>query len=360
MTTHRIKVMIVDDSAVVRQTLGQIVQSDGQLELVGAHSNPLFAMKALEQVWPDVLVLDVEMPGMDGITFLKTLMKTKPLPVIICSSLTTKGAAMTLEAMAAGAVEIIAKPTAGLKAHLHSIGSEMLIAIKAAAKANMNRVFQRTIADEKNTLIKTAQQLLLSTENVAMQQTTDRIIALGTSTGGTQVLEFICRALPVTVPGIVVVQHMPEAFTRAFAERLDKCSVVTVKEAENNERILPGHVYIANGGLHLQIRRQGAYYYTMLKDGPAVSRHKPSVNVLFDSVASSAGKNAIGVILTGMGDDGARGLLTMRQAGAVTYAQDEHSCVVYGMPKEAVKAGAVQHILPLDQIAEVLAAIRAA
>lgn len=360
MSTHRIKVMIVDDSAVVRQTLGQIVQSDTQLELVGAHSNPLFAMKALEQVWPDVLVLDVEMPGMDGITFLKTLMKSKPLPVIICSSLTTQGAAMTLEAMAAGAVEIIAKPTAGLKAHLHSIGSEMLIAIKTAAKANMNRVFQRPILDDKTTLIKTAQQLLLSTENVAMQHTTDRIIALGTSTGGTQVLEFICRALPVTVPGIVVVQHMPEAFTRAFAERLDKCSVVTVKEAENNERILPGHVYIANGGLHLQIRRQGAYYYTMLKDGPAVSRHKPSVNVLFDSVASSAGKNAIGVILTGMGDDGARGLLSMRHAGAVTYAQDEHSCVVYGMPKEAVKAGAVQHILPLDQIAEVLAAIRAA
>lgn len=354
-----IKVMIVDDSAVVRQTLGQIVQSDAQLELVGAHSNPLFAMKALEQLWPDVLVLDVEMPGMDGITFLKTLMKTKPLPVIICSSLTTKGAEMTLEAMTAGAVEIIAKPTAGLKAHLETIGSQMLAAIKTAAKANVKRLVNLPRADVQTNLIKTAQQLLLSTEHVAMQQTTDRLIAIGTSTGGTQVLEFLCRALPVTVPGIVVVQHMPEAFTRAFAERLDKCSAVTVKEAENNERVLPGHVYIANGGMHLQVRRQGAYYYTMLKDGPAVSRHKPSVNVLFDSVASSAGKNAIGVILTGMGDDGARGLLTMRQAGAITYGQDEQSCVVYGMPKEAFKLGAVQHILPLADIVELLCSIKA-
>lgn len=359
MSKPLIKVMIIDDSAVVRQTLGQIVQSDAQLELVGAHSNPLFAMKALEQVWPDVIVLDVEMPGMDGITFLKTLMKTKPVPVIICSSLTTKGAAMTLDAMAAGAVEIIAKPTAGLKSHLESIGSEMIMAIKTAAKANVKRSFQRTPSDNNATLVKTAQQLLLSTENTALQQTTDRLIAIGTSTGGTQVLEFICRALPVTVPGIVVVQHMPEAFTRAFAERLDKCSAVNVKEAEHNERILPGHVYIANGGLHLQIRRQGAFYYTVLKDGPAVSRHKPSVNVLFDSVASSAGKNAIGVILTGMGDDGARGLLAMRQAGAVTYGQDEQSCVVYGMPKEAVKLGAVQHTLSLEHIVELLRAIKA-
>lgn len=359
MSKPLIKVMIIDDSAVVRQTLGQIVQSDSGLELVGAHSNPLFAMKALEQVWPDVIVLDVEMPGMDGITFLKTLMKTKPIPVIICSSLTTKGAAMTLDAMAAGAVEIIAKPTAGLKNHLVSIGSEMITAIKTAARANIKRSFYRSASNDTASLVKTAQQLLLSTENTALQQTTDRLIAIGTSTGGTQVLEFICRALPVTVPGIVVVQHMPEAFTRAFAERLDKCSAVTVKEAENNERVLPGHVYIANGGLHLQIRRQGAYYYTTLKDGPAVSRHKPSVNVLFDSVASSAGKNAIGVILTGMGDDGARGLLAMRQAGAVTYGQDEQSCVVYGMPKEAVKLGAVQHSLSLEQITDILCTIKA-
>ncbi|MDP5187951.1 protein-glutamate methylesterase/protein-glutamine glutaminase [Alishewanella sp. HL-SH05] len=359
MNNSPIKVMIIDDSAVVRQTLGQIVQSDMQLELIGAHSNPLFAMKALEQVWPDVIVLDVEMPGMDGITFLKTIMKSKPLPVIICSSLTTKGAAMTLDAMAAGAVEIIAKPTAGLKNHLKSIGSEMLTAIKIAAKANVKRNVFRTGNEENASLVKTAQQLLLSSENTALQQTTDRLIAIGTSTGGTQVLEYICRALPISVPGIVVVQHMPEAFTRAFAERLDKCSAVTVKEAENNERILPGHVYIANGGVHLQIRRQGAFYYTLLKDGPAVSRHKPSVNVLFDSVASSAGKNAIGVILTGMGDDGARGLLAMRQAGAVTYGQNEQSCVVYGMPKEAAKLGAVKHSLALEQITEILCKIKA-
>lgn len=357
--SEQISVMIVDDSAVVRQTLGQIVQSDNSLALIGAHSNPLFAMKAMEQKWPDVLVLDVEMPGMDGITFLKTLMKSRPLPVIICSSLTTQGAALTLEAMAAGAVEIIAKPTAGLKAHLESIGREMLCAIKTAAKAKVSKLGQDKVLSAPVNLLQTAQQLLLKSENVAMSHTTDKIIAIGTSTGGTQVLEHICRALPVTVPGIVVVQHMPEAFTRAFADRLNNCATVTVKEAENNERILSGHVYIANGGMHLQIRRQGAFYYTVLKDGPAVSRHKPSVNVLFDSVATSAGKNAVGVILTGMGDDGARGLLAMRQAGAMTLGQDEESCVVYGMPKEAVKLGAVQHVLSLNHITELLVATRA-
>lgn len=359
MTEQAIKVMVVDDSAVVRQTLGQIIQSDRGMSLIGAHSNPIFAMKAIEQQWPDVVVLDVEMPGMDGITFLKTLMKSRPTPVIICSSLTTKGASTTLEAMAAGAVEVIAKPTAGLKAHLQEIGSAMLQAIRAAAKANVKPLTRFDNEAQPGALLKTAQQLLLKAEHTAMAQTTDRIIAIGTSTGGTQALEFLCRSLPVTVPGVVVVQHMPESFTRAFAERLDKCSAVKVKEAEHNEKILPGHVYIANGGLHLQIRRQGAFYYTVLKDGPAVSRHKPSVNVLFSSVASNAGKNALGFMLTGMGDDGARGMLEMRQAGATTYAQDEQSCVVFGMPKEAIKIGAVQHILPLEQIASTMAAIKA-
>ncbi len=360
MSESKIKVMIIDDSAVVRQTLGQIVQSDNGLELIAAHSNPLFAMKSIDTNWPDVIVLDVEMPGMDGITFLKTLMKTKAIPVIICSSLTTKGAATTLEAMAAGAVEVIAKPSAGLKTHLEQMGSEMLQAIRAAAKANIKRVLMNEGAGRRDSLLHTAQELLLSAENTAMSRTTDRLIAIGTSTGGTQALEFICRNLPVTVPGIVVVQHMPEAFTRAFAERLDKVSAVKVKEAEHNEKILPGHVYIANGGLHLQVRRQGAFYYTVLKDGPAVSRHKPSVNVLFNSVAGCAGKNAIGMILTGMGDDGAKGLLEMRQAGAVTYGQDEESCVVFGMPKEAIKLGAVQHVYSLEQLTNFLATVKAA
>ena len=359
MSTPTIKVMVVDDSAVVRQTLGQIIQSDPSLQLLGAHSNPLFAMKVIESNWPDVLVLDVEMPGMDGITFLKTLMKNHPLPVIICSSLTTKGASTTLEAMAAGAVEIIAKPTAGLKSHLESIGGELLRAIKGAATARVRSVFSPAASQRSNTLLQTAQQLLLANENTAMQQTTDRIIAMGTSTGGTQALEYLCRHLKATVPGIVVVQHMPQTFTKAFAERLNKISEATVKEAEHNERVLPGHVYIANGGLHLQVRRQGAFYYTVLKDGPPVSRHKPSVNVLFNSVASCAGKNAIGILLTGMGDDGARGLLDMRQAGALTYGQNEESCVVYGMPKEAHKLGAVQHVLSLEQIGLLLSELKA-
>ena len=360
MSENKIKVMIIDDSAVVRQSLGQIVQLDPSLELIGTHSNPLFAMKAIEQNWPDVIVLDVEMPGMDGITFLKTLMKSRAIPVIICSSLTTKGAATTLEAMAAGAVEVIAKPTAGLKAHLEQIGSEMLSAIKAAAKANVKKIMSLSTAHQSPSLLQTAQEILLGAENTAMTHTTDKLIAIGTSTGGTQALELLCRQLPITVPGIVVEQHMPEAFTRAFAERLDKLTAVKVKEAEHNEKILPGHVYIANGGLHLQVRRQGAFYYTVLKDGPAVSRHKPSVNVLFNSVANSAGKNAVGMILTGMGDDGARGLLEMRQAGATTFAQDEESCVVFGMPKEAIKIGAVQHIYSLQQLATILANLKAA
>lgn len=362
MAAQRIKLMIVDDSAVMRQTLSQIFASDAELEVIGAHSNPIFAMNAMQQLWPDVIVLDVEMPGMDGITFLKTLMKTNPLPVIICSSLTVDGAATTLEALQAGAIEIIAKPLGGLKAHFASMAHEMVRAVKSAARANVRgslRISSGVIDGAvKEGLLKNAQQQLQAVAGKAMSETTDRIIAIGTSTGGTQALDYLVQQLPITVPGIVVVQHMPEAFTKAFAERLDKCSVVTVKEAEDNERILPGHVYIARGGRHLEIRRQGAYYYSVVKDGAPVSRHKPSVNVLFSSVATHAGKNAFGFILTGMGDDGARGLLEMRNVGARTYAQDEASCVVFGMPKEAIKLGAVQQTESLSDLAKLMAAIK--
>ncbi|MBU2112291.1 MAG: chemotaxis response regulator protein-glutamate methylesterase [Gammaproteobacteria bacterium] len=350
-----INIMIVDDSAVVRQTLTQIFQSDAALSVLGAYSNPLFAIRAMEERWPDVLILDVEMPGMDGITFLRSLMRTQPLPVIICSSLTTKGASTTLEAMAAGAVEVIAKPVSGLKDHLETIARDMIQSVKTAASAKVSAI---SVKSPGTSLMNNAQQLMLQQTDKSMTCTTDHVLAIGTSTGGTQALEYLLCSLPVTVPAIVIVQHMPEAFTRAFAERLDKVSSIRVKEAEHNERILPGHAYIARGGVHLQIRRQGAFYYTVVKDGPAVSRHKPSVNVLFSSVAQQAGANASGYLLTGMGDDGARGLLEMKNAGAKTYAQDEASCVVFGMPKEAIKLNAVDHIQSLQQIGQTISALK--
>ncbi|MEE2002298.1 chemotaxis response regulator protein-glutamate methylesterase [Alkalimonas sp. MEB108] len=352
----RIKVMIVDDSAVVRQTLSQILASDGQLEVVGAHSNPIFAMKAMELLWPDVLVLDVEMPQMDGITFLRSIMKSKPLPVIICSSLTTQGASTTLEAMSAGAIEVISKPTSGLKDYLQQMAPAMIAAVKTAAQVKMASVVHvsKTLNRPVKHLTTVAHDLQEQRQSTAMSATTDQLIALGTSTGGTQALEYLLPRLPITAPGMLVVQHMPAAFTKAFAERLNTLSTVLIKEAEHNERILSGHVYIANGGLHLEIRRQGAFYYTVLRDGPLVSRHKPSVNVLFNSVAKYAGKNAMGILLTGMGDDGARGLLQLRESGAATIAQDEASSVVFGMPKEAIKIGAASEVLSLSQILDVI------
>lgn len=348
--------MIVDDSAVVRQTLSKLLSLDKEIEVVGAHSNPIFAMKAMELLWPDVVILDIEMPQMDGITFLRSIMKSNPTPVIICSSLTTKGAATTLEAMSAGAVEVIAKPTLGLKQHLEQLAPSMITSVKTASKVKISAVVNvgKTLRKPTENLRTAAQTYQRQRQAAAMSATTDKLIALGTSTGGTQALEYLLPQLPIAIPGIVVVQHMPATFTKAFAERLNRLSSVKIKEAESNERILPGHVYIANGGLHMEIKRKGAFYYTVLRDGPLVSRHKPSVNVLFNSVAKCAGKNAMGILLTGMGDDGARGLLQMRESGAATIAQDEASCVVFGMPKEAIKIGAASHVLSLSQILGVI------
>ncbi len=351
----RIKAMVVDDSAVVRQVVGSLLSADPGIALIGAHSDPLFAQRAMEKEWPDVIVLDVEMPRMDGITFLRQIMSTRPTPVIICSTLTTQGAPTTMEALQAGAFEIVEKPTSGLKDHLQSQGQKLVATVKAAASANM-RALSRRIAPARDaqaaspTLSEGAVRHVLPTR--AMVETTDRIVAIGTSTGGTQALELLLARLPVTAPGIVVVQHMPEHFTQTFAARLDSVCEIRVKQAEDGERVLPGQALIAPGGRHLQVRRQGAYYHAVVKDGPPVSRHRPSVNVLFGSVAQAAGRNAIGIIMTGMGDDGARGLLEMHQAGAVTFAQDEASCVVFGMPKEAIKLGAADEVLPLDDLHE--------
>jgi two-component system chemotaxis response regulator CheB len=349
-----VRVMVVDDSAVVRQVLGRLFTDAPGFELVGTCSDPVFAQRAMAADWPDVVVLDVEMPRMDGITFLRQIMSTRPTPVVICSTLTTRGAPTTLQALQAGAFEIVEKPTAGLRDHLQSQGRRLLEVVASAAGANLQALARRAQAAAQPA----ADGAALAGPDAAprpplpssMVQTTDRIVAIGTSTGGTLALEDMLTQLPVTAPGIVIVQHMPEHFTLSFAERLNSVCQIRVKQATDGERVLAGLALVAPGGRHLQVRRQGAYYYAVVRDGPPVSRHRPSVNVLFSSVAQHAGRNAVGIIMTGMGDDGARGLKEMRDAGAATIAQDEASCVVFGMPKEAIKLGAADRVMALDQI----------
>jgi two-component system chemotaxis response regulator CheB len=345
-----IKVVIIDDSAVVRQVLTQQLQGHPDIQLIGSARDPIFGMQLLQKQWPDVIILDIEMPRMDGITFLKKLMTEHPTPVIICSTLTDSGANVTMEAMASGAVDIITKPKAGLKTFLEESQARLLQSIRAAAKASVGKMQLSKRPKILPIQPKYSADEVLTPSLRAMDETTDRVVAIGTSTGGTHALEQVLTVLPRTAPGIVIVQHMPEQFTSAFANRLNGLCQVLVKEAENNDRVTPGVVLIANGGKHLLLKRSGAQYRVELKDGPLVSRHKPSVDVLFRSVAIAAGKNALGIIMTGMGDDGAKGLLEMHQAGARTIAQDEQSCVVYGMPKEAVKLGAVDRQVALDDI----------
>jgi two-component system, chemotaxis family, protein-glutamate methylesterase/glutaminase len=345
----KIRVLVVDDSAVVRQVLLAIFSETPDIEVMGVASDPIFAMDKLSREWPDVIILDVEMPRMDGITFLKKIMAERPTPVVICSSLTQKGAETTLQALAAGAVEIITKPTSGLKSFLLESATELVAAIRAAANANVKNLGKRSLLPQPAPRL-SADAVLPAANGHAMAQTTERIVAIGTSTGGTQALEALLTVLPRVCPGIVIVQHMPEKFTASFAERLDGLCQIEVREAKNNDRILPGLALIAPGGKHMLVSRSGAYYFVQVVDGPHVNRHRPSVDVLFRSVAKFAGKNATGIIMTGMGDDGARGLKEMLVAGSSTVAQDESSCVVFGMPKEAIKLGAAQRILPLQEI----------
>ncbi|WP_036234244.1 protein-glutamate methylesterase/protein-glutamine glutaminase [Marinobacterium litorale] len=343
-----IKVLVVDDSAVVRQVLVSLLSEVRDIDVIGAASDPIFAMKKMAQTWPDVIVLDIEMPRMDGITFLKKLMAERPTPVVICSTLTERGAEVTMQAMASGAVDIITKPKSGLKGFLQDSKTELVSAIRGAAVARMSRMKGSSPAEDRS--VKLTADRVLPPASSRVIETTDRIVAIGTSTGGTQALEAVLTRLPSSAPGIVVVQHMPAQFTRAFAQRLDSLCQVRVKEGENNDRVIPGQVLIAPGGRHMLLRRSGAQYRVEVKDGPLVSRHRPSVDVLFRSVASAAGRNALGIIMTGMGDDGARGLLELHQTGARTLGQNEASCVVYGMPKEAFKLGAVDKELPLSEI----------
>jgi two-component system chemotaxis response regulator CheB len=348
-----IKVMVVDDSAVVRQVVAGLLGAAPGVQVIAAVADPLLAMERMKQQWPDVIVLDVEMPRMDGITFLRKIMSERPTPVVICSTLTEKGAKTTLEAMAAGAVAIVTKPKLGLKQFLTEASDDLVATVKAAARANVRRLATRAEAPLLAATAKnTADVILAAASPRAMTQTTERVVAIGTSTGGTQALEEVLTALPRVCPGIVIVQHMPEKFTAAFAARLDSVCRITVKEAENNDRVVPGRALIAPGGRHLLLKRSGAQYIVEVVDGPLVNRHRPSVDVMFRSVAKSAGVNALGVIMTGMGDDGAAGMLEMRNAGARTVAQDEESCVVFGMPKEAIKRGGVERTLPLSSMAQ--------
>ena len=344
-----IKVMVVDDSAVVRKVMSATLERDPDIRVIGTAPDPLFAIDKMRRDWPDVITLDIEMPRMDGITFLGKLMAERPTPVVICSSLTTKNAETTLQALAAGAVAIITKPGLGVGDFLKDSSDDLIAAVKSAARANMGAV-QRS-AQARAPVRAPGSGVTPAAPRLAMAQTTERLVAIGTSTGGTVALEQLLTALPRVAPGIVIVQHMPEMFTAAFAARLDGLCDISVQEARNGQRVLPGLALIAPGGKHMQLARSGAQYVVEVKDGPPVNRHRPSVDVLFRSVAKYAGRNAMGVIMTGMGDDGARGLKEMHDAGAYTLAQDEASCVVYGMPKEAVKHGGVDRSLPLSALA---------
>jgi two-component system, chemotaxis family, protein-glutamate methylesterase/glutaminase len=343
-----INVLVVDDSAVVRQVLTSVLNDAPDINVYATASDPIFAQTQMQKKWPDVVVLDIEMPRMDGLTFLRQLMHEQPTPVIICSSLAEKGAELTLQALAAGAIDIITKPQLGVKDFLLDAKHLIWQTVRAAAGAHLGRARhadpQKLSAGVKPSAV----------DLVSMTSTTDSIIVIGTSTGGTQALEEILSKTPRTCPGIAVVQHMPEKFTAAFASRLNSLCEVDVKEAESGDRLIPGRVLIAPGGHHLEVQRSGAQYIAKVFRGPSVNRHCPSVDVLFRSAARAAGQNAMGIIMTGMGDDGARGLLEMRQAGCRTIAQDENSCVVFGMPKEAIQLGAAKEVMPLSQISAVL------
>ncbi|WP_410499389.1 protein-glutamate methylesterase/protein-glutamine glutaminase [Chitinibacter sp. S2-10] len=354
-----IKVMIVDDSSVVRLVMQDVLIKYRDINVIGTAPDPIFALSKMQNDWPDVIVLDIEMPRMDGITFLKQIMSTRPTPVIICSTLTERGADITIEALAAGAVTIITKPTLGLRNFLEESSNQLISAIREAAVAKVRAPAVRGSVSQLNHERMsgpklTADAIMEAPSTDRHLPTTEKIIALGTSTGGTQALEVVLQALPATCPGIVIVQHMPEKFTQSFANRLNSICAIEVCEAKNNDRIVPGRALIAPGGKHMLVKRSGAQYHVEVIDGPLISRHRPSVDVLFRSVAKSAGKNAIGVIMTGMGDDGARGLKEMHDVGASTYAQDEQSCVVFGMPKEAIGMGGVDHIVSLDKISQVI------
>jgi len=343
-----IKVLIVDDSALIRSLLTEIINKQSDMVVVGTAPDPLVAREKIKALNPDVLTLDVEMPKMDGIAFLEKLMRLRPMPVVMVSSLTEKSSTITLHALELGAFDFVTKPKIDIRNGLQEYAEELTDKIRGAAKARLIKpIFRNTtnlLLNQKNNA-----DVVLASEHHTFS-TTEKVILLGASTGGTEALKAFLVDMPADCPGILITQHMPEAFTKTFAKRLDSLCRIAVKEAEHGERVLPGHAYLAPGNRHLLMKRSGANYITELSDGPPVSRHRPSVDVLFRSAANCAGKNAIGIIMTGMGDDGAAGMLEMHQAGACTLAQDERSCVVFGMPKEAIARGGVDEIVPLQDL----------
>jgi two-component system chemotaxis response regulator CheB len=345
---QKIKVLIVDDSAVVRQTMTEILSDDPNIEVMGTAADPFVAAAKIRDQIPDVITLDVEMPRMDGLTFLQKIMSQHPIPVVMCSSLTGQGSETALKALEYGAVEIITKPRVGTKQFLEESRIQLCDAVKAASQTKPRRTLPANKVEPKLT----ADAILAKPHSHAMVETTEKVVVVGASTGGTEAVRIFLERCPADAPGIVIVQHMPEHFTASFAKRLDQICRISVKEAEDNDTVIPGHALIAPGNHHLLLKRSGARYYVEIKDGPLVSRHRPSVDVLFRSAARYCGKNAVAVIMTGMGDDGAHGLLELREAGAYTIAQDEASCVVFGMPQEAIKRGAACKVLPLESIAD--------
>jgi two-component system chemotaxis response regulator CheB len=346
--SKEISVLIVDDSAVVRRTLVEILSSHKNIRVLGAASDPYIAAKKIAKEVPDVITLDVEMPNMDGLTFLKKIMTQRPIPTVIISSLTEKGSKTAIRALEYGAIDIITKPRMDSEKQLAESKTKIIDAVLAASMAKIRRLkeVKLTVTPKHS-----ADVIIRRTHNNSLIETTDKIVAIGASTGGTEAIRTILKSFPSNGPGVIIVQHMPEIFTRSFADRLNQECNMDIKEAENNDSIFPGRVLIAPGNKHMLLKRSGARYFVEIKEGPFVNRHRPSVDVLFRSVAKYAGSNAIGAILTGMGDDGAKGLLEMKEAGAKTIGQDEQSCVVYGMPQVANNIGALNVQLPLDHIA---------
>jgi len=337
----KIRVLVIDDSALMRKVLSEIINREPDMEAIGAAPDPLIAREMIRNLNPDVLTLDIEMPRMDGLDFLERLMRLRPMPVVMVSTLTERGSEAAFQAIELGAVDFVAKPKMGAANAIQDYAVEISDKIRAAAAARIGRAPAQQ-RDVPKPPPRPSHHRLASTE---------KIIVIGASTGGTEAIKDVLVQMPADAPGILVTQHMPEGFTRSFAARLDGLCKVAVKEAEDGERVLPGHAYIAPGHSHLLLRKSGANYITQLSQSDPVNRHRPSVDVLFHSAAECAGKNVIGVILTGMGKDGAAGMLELRRAGAYTYAQDKDSCVVYGMPKEAVAVGGVEEVLPLEDIA---------
>lgn len=340
-----IKILIIDDSALIRALLSEIVNREPDLEVIGTAADPLIARERIKQLNPDVLTLDVEMPKMDGLAFLEKLMRLRPMPVVMVSSLTEKSSAVTLKALELGAFDFVTKPKIDIRSGLLDYAEELTGKIRGAYQAGLKRTPGRPAAAHRVEQKQSANAVLAPRH--LHFSTTEKVIAVGASTGGTEALKTFLAALPPDCPAILITQHMPETFTRTFAARLNGLCALAVKEAEHGERVLPGHAYLAPGNRHLLLSRSGANYTATLSDGPPVNRHRPSVDVMFRSAANCAGSNALGIIMTGMGDDGAAGMLEMHRVGARTLAQDEESCVVFGMPKEAIARGGVDEVVPL-------------